>query len=44
MTENRDQLLFADLKALTEEQIEVGLAAGVWSDPLRPIVQHYLSR
>jgi hypothetical protein len=42
MTENRDQLLFADLKALSEEQIEVGLAAGVWSDPLRPLVQHYL--
>jgi hypothetical protein len=42
MTESRDQVLFADLKALTEEQIEVGLAAGVWSDPLRPLVQHYL--
>jgi hypothetical protein len=42
MTENRDELLFADLKALTEEQIEVGLAAGVWSDPLRPLVQQYL--
>jgi hypothetical protein len=33
MTENRDQL-FADLNSLTEEQIEVGLAAGVWNDPL----------
>jgi hypothetical protein len=42
MTETRDQLLFADLKALTEEQIEVGLAAGVWGDPLRPLVQNYL--
>jgi hypothetical protein len=42
VTENRDQRLFADLKALSEEQIEVGLAAGVWSDPLRPLVQHYL--
>jgi hypothetical protein len=42
MTEDRDQLLFTDLKALTEEQIEVGLAAGVWSDPLRPLVQYYL--
>jgi len=41
MTENRDQL-FADLNSLTEEQIEVGLAAGVWNDPLRPLVQHYL--
>jgi hypothetical protein len=38
---NNDQL-FADLKALTEEQIEVGLAAGVWGDPLRPLVQNYL--
>jgi hypothetical protein len=41
MTENRDQL-FADLNSLTEEQIEVGLAAGVWNDPLRPLVQQYL--
>lgn len=43
MTVNRDQL-FADLDALTEEQIEVGLAAGVWGEPDRPLVQHYLSR
>jgi hypothetical protein len=33
MTENKDHYrLFADLDALTEEQIEVGLAAGVWSE------------
>ena len=31
MTLNRDQL-FADLDALTVEQIEAGLAAGVWGD------------
>ena len=43
MTENRDtDKLFADLEALNEEQIEVGLAAGVWSEQVRPLVQHYL--
>jgi hypothetical protein len=43
MTEDRDHdKLFADLDALTEEQIEVGLAAGVWSEQVRPLVQHYL--
>jgi hypothetical protein len=43
MTEDRDHdRLFADLDALTEEQIEVGLAAGVWSEQVRPLVQHYL--
>jgi hypothetical protein len=43
MTENRDtDKLFADLEALNEEQIEVGLAAGVWNDQVRPLVQHYL--
>jgi hypothetical protein len=32
MTENKDHdKLFADLNALTEQQIEVGLAAGVWT-------------
>ena len=40
-TKDRDKL-FADLEALTEEQIEVGLAAGVWSEQVRPLVQHYL--
>jgi len=34
--------LFADLKALSEQQIEVGLAAGVWNEQVRPLVQHYL--
>ncbi len=43
MTENKDHdKLFADLEALNEEQIEVGLAAGVWSEQVRPLVQHYL--
>src|SRR6266511_4226503 len=41
MTVNRDRLL-VDLDALTEEQIEAGLAAGVWGDEARPTVQHYL--
>jgi CHASE3 domain sensor protein len=34
--------LFADLEALSEKQIEVGLAAGVWNDQVRPLIQHYL--
>jgi hypothetical protein len=41
MTLNRDQL-FADLDALTVEQIEAGLAAGVWGDDGRPTVEHYV--
>ena len=41
MTESKHpDKLFADLEALNEEQIEVGLAAGVWREPLRPLVQH----
>ena len=43
MTENKEHdKLFADLDALTEQQIEVGLAAGVWKVQVRPLVQHYL--
>ena len=43
MTVNREHdKLFADLDALSEEQIQVGLAAGVWDEPVRPLVQHYL--
>ncbi len=34
MTVKRDQL-FTDLESLTEDQIEVGLEAGVWGDPPR---------
>ena len=41
MTLNRDQL-FADLDALTLEQIEAGLAAGVWGDDARSAVEHYV--
>ena len=36
--------LFADLEALTEEQIELGLAAGVWAEEVRPLVQHYVHK
>jgi hypothetical protein len=42
MTAKDHDKLFADLDALTEEQIQVGLAAGVWSEQVRPLVQHYL--
>ena len=43
MTENKEHdKLFADLDALTEQQIEVGLAAEVWNERVRPLVQHYL--
>ena len=41
MTLNRDQLL-DDLDALTEEQIEAGLAADVWGEAVRTLVQHYV--
>ena len=40
MTMTRDQL-FADLDALTVEQIEAGLAAGVWGDDAWSTVEHY---
>ena len=43
MTEDKQHdKLFADLDALTEQQIEVGLAADVWNERVRPLVQHYL--
>ena len=42
MNKEHDKL-FADLDALTEEQIEVGLAAGVWNEQVRPLVQHYFA-
>jgi hypothetical protein len=38
------QQLFLDLETLTEDQIEVGLEAGVWGDPARPVVQRYLDQ
>ena len=43
MTVIRDELL-AELDRLTQEQIEEGLAAGVWGEPTRPLVQHYLDQ
>ena len=36
------QQLYLDLSELTEDQIEVGLEAGVWGDPARPVVQRHL--
>lgn len=36
--------LFAELDALTVEQIEAGLAAGVWSDSSQSDVEHYVLR
>lgn len=38
------EVLFNDLNALTEEQIEAGLAAGVWREPTKPFVEQYLDR
>ena len=44
MTASQKQL-FLDLEAaLSEEQIEVGLQAGVWGDPARPVVERYLDQ
>jgi hypothetical protein len=43
MSVKREQL-FTDLEALSEEQIEVGLEAGVWGDPARAAVQRYLDQ
>lgn len=43
MSVNQKQL-FLDLEALSEEQIEVGLQAGVWGDPARPVVERYLDQ
>ena len=39
-----ERQLFLDLEALSEDQIEVGLDAGVWRDPARPMVQRYLDQ
>jgi hypothetical protein len=41
MTLNRDKLL-TELDALMPEQIEAGLAAGVWGDAARSTVEHYV--
>ena len=42
MTVSQRQL-FLDLESLSEEQIEVGLQAGIWGDPARPAVERYLN-
>jgi len=39
----QQEVLFNDLNALTEEQIEAGLAAGVWREN-RPFVEQYLDQ
>jgi hypothetical protein len=36
--------LYDDLEVLTEQQIEVGLAAGKWDERERQLVEHYLDR
>ncbi len=36
--------LYEDLDVLSEQQIEVGLAAGKWAEHDRQIVEHYLDR
>ena len=43
MTVSQKQL-FLDLEALSEEQIEVGLEAGVWGNPARPAVERHLDQ
>ena len=43
MTVSQKQL-FLDLEALSEEQIEVGLEAGIWGDPARSAVERYLAQ
>ena len=43
MTASQKQL-FLDLAALSEEQIEAGLQAGVWGDPVRPVVERHLEQ
>jgi hypothetical protein len=43
MSVNQKQL-FLDLEALTEEQIEAGLRAGVWGEPSRAAVERYLDQ
>jgi hypothetical protein len=44
MNVSAQRQLYLDLEALTEDQIEVGLEAGVWGDPARPVVQRYLDQ
>ena len=39
-----EERVFTDLNALTEHQIEAGLAAGVWRETTRPFVEEYLDQ
>jgi len=36
--------LYDDLRVLTEQQIEIGLAAGKWDEGERELVEYYLDR
>jgi hypothetical protein len=40
---NRERL-FAELEALSEEEIESSLDAGAWDDDKRQLVEHYLDQ
>lgn len=39
-----ERQLYLDLEALSEDQIEAGLEAGVWGGPARPAVERYLDQ
>jgi hypothetical protein len=43
MAVNRDQL-FAELEALSENDIEAGLDTGVWGEDKCQLVEHYLDQ
>ena len=43
MIPNREQL-FAELNKMSAEEIEAGLEAGVWGEPSRQLVEHYLDQ
>jgi hypothetical protein len=43
MTVNREGL-YAELERLSADEIEAGLEAGVWSEPVRQLVEYYLDQ
>ncbi|MGH9551424.1 MAG: hypothetical protein ACRD3W_18710 [Terriglobales bacterium] len=43
MTVNREHL-YAELERLSAEEIEAGLQAGIWSEPVHQLVEHYLDQ
>jgi hypothetical protein len=43
MIPNREQL-FSELNKMSAEEIEAGLDAGVWGEPSRQLVEHYLDQ